>query len=73
MQVIEHGLSQKASTFGLNTRNREKTLLRAADIQLKLGNIKRHCEILIELGQWEKAICLAPAVSMNYWSELSKK
>ena len=71
-QTLEHTLAQK-STVGSGVRNREKALLRAADLHLKLGNIKRHCEILIELGEWEKAICLAPGVSMQYWNELSKR
>uniref|UniRef100_H2Z7K9 Gem-associated protein 5 TPR domain-containing protein n=1 Tax=Ciona savignyi TaxID=51511 RepID=H2Z7K9_CIOSA len=69
-QEIEHSVAHKS---GANFRQNEKALMRAADLHLKLGNIKRHCEILIQLNQWERAISLAPAVSTNFWAELSKK
>jgi WD40 repeat protein len=45
----------------------------AADIQLKLGNIKEYCELMVFIGRWERAISVAPAVSMHYWKTLCQK
>nr|XP_026693266.1 LOW QUALITY PROTEIN: WD repeat-containing protein 17 [Ciona intestinalis] len=69
-QEIEHSIVYKSGT---GYRQNEKSLLRAAELHLKLGNMKRHCEILVQLNQWERAISLAPAVSTQYWAELSRK
>jgi len=46
---------------------------KAADIHLKLGNVKEYCEIMIQLGKWERAIAVAPARSLGYWQELSRR
>jgi hypothetical protein len=51
--------------------NREEALSTAAETYLKLGNIKKYCEIMIELEHWEKALSVAPAVSIEYWRELT--
>jgi hypothetical protein len=40
---------------------------------LHLGNVEKYCEILVELGQWERAIAAAPAVSVPFWAALSKR
>ncbi|CAK8683632.1 unnamed protein product [Clavelina lepadiformis] len=71
-QEAEHSQAHK-SGVGSGSRQRDKSLMQAADLHLKLGNIKRHCEILVQLGQWEKAIALAPAVSKHFWSQLVEK
>nr|CAB3267685.1 WD repeat-containing protein 17 [Phallusia mammillata] len=54
-------------------RHKERSLMRSADLHLKLGNIRRHCEILVELGDWERAISLAPGVSISFWASLTEK
>ena len=36
---------------GIGAPSREDRLMEAADINLKLGNVQRYCELLIELGQ----------------------
>lgn len=46
---------------------------KAADIQLKLGNVKDYCEIMIGVGEWERAITIAPAHSILYWQELATR
>lgn len=38
-----------------------------------MGNFKKYCETQIRLNNWEKAIAFAPAVSHEYWEELSHK
>jgi hypothetical protein len=45
----------------------------AANIRLRLGDIKQFCELSIDLGRWEKAIAVAPAVSIEYWKSLSSR
>jgi hypothetical protein len=43
----------KMSKFGALTgsRSNDDRLLEAADIHIKLGNISRYCELMIQLGQ----------------------
>ena len=38
------------SGFSIGTASKEAKLLEAADIQLKMGQIERYCEIMLELG-----------------------
>ena len=37
------------------------------------GNFIEFCEIHIRLGNWEKALSVAPSVSYEYWSNLSQR
>ncbi len=52
---------------------KDDRLQRAALIHLKLGSIREYCELMCQAGHWEKALSVAPAVSMVYWQELCKK
>ncbi|ELT94041.1 hypothetical protein CAPTEDRAFT_222827 [Capitella teleta] len=65
----------KISKFGagLGAPSREERLREAASIHLKLGNLQRYCELLLELGEWEKALCVAPGVSLEFWRKLTKQ
>jgi hypothetical protein len=45
----------------------------AAETYLHIGNMEKYCDILVELGQWERAIATAPAVSVSYWATLCKR
>jgi len=40
---------------GIGAPTRQKQLNDAADIHMKLGNVQRYCELMIELGQ---VLCL---------------
>ena len=40
---------------GIGAPSRQKQLNNAADIHVKLGNVQRYCELMIELGQ---VLCL---------------
>jgi hypothetical protein len=53
--------------------NREDALSQAGEIYLKLGNVRKYCEIMLELNQWEKALSVAPAVSISFWKDLASK
>eukprot|EP00761_Pharyngomonas_kirbyi_P003963 gb/GECH01003967.1/.p1 GENE.gb/GECH01003967.1/~~gb/GECH01003967.1/.p1 ORF type:complete len:1212 (+),score=249.40 gb/GECH01003967.1/:1-3636(+) len=43
----------------------------AAEIHLKMGNMKQYCDIMVDIGEWERALSIAPAVSLKYWRELT--
>nr|KAI8756432.1 WD repeat-containing protein 17-like [Biomphalaria glabrata] len=65
----------KMSKFGagINAPSKEERLNEAANIQIKLGNVQRYCEIMVELGKWERALAVAPSVSMEYWHKLNQR
>ena len=44
---------------------------RASRLHVATGDLKSSCEALIDLGRWERALALAPGVSMEYWRALS--
>lgn len=46
---------------------KEDRLEEAARLYLRSGNFKEYCEILFELGQYDKALSFAPAVGIEYW------
>ncbi|XP_033115625.1 WD repeat-containing protein 17-like [Anneissia japonica] len=51
----------------------EEKLREAALIHMKLGNVTTYCELMIELDEWEKALSIAPSVSMDYWNSLAQR
>ncbi|RUS73072.1 hypothetical protein EGW08_019169 [Elysia chlorotica] len=65
----------KMSRFGggIGAPNREERLRQAAKLHIQLGNIQRYCELMVELGEWVKALALAPSVSMDYWIKLNSR
>ncbi|XP_064607979.1 WD repeat-containing protein 17-like isoform X2 [Liolophura sinensis] len=58
---------------GIGAPTKEDSLKSAAQLHIKLGNIQRYCELMVGLGQWEKALAVSPGVSMEYWTSLSKR
>ncbi|XP_071125109.1 WD repeat-containing protein 17-like [Mytilus edulis] len=65
----------KMSKFGggIGAPTREEHLKESAKMHMQLGNIQRYCEVLVELGQWEKALAVSPGVSLEYWKSLTKR
>ncbi|XP_077135646.1 WD repeat-containing protein 17 isoform X5 [Ranitomeya variabilis] len=65
----------KMSKFGggIGAPSKEERLKEAAEIHLRLGQIQRYCELLVELGEWDKALSVAPGVSMKYWKKLMQR
>ncbi|KAK3553738.1 hypothetical protein QTP70_007596 [Hemibagrus guttatus] len=63
----------KMSKFGggIGAPSKEERLKAAAEIHLRLGQIQRYCELMVELG--EKALSVAPGVSMKYWKKLMQR
>ncbi|XP_052018180.1 WD repeat-containing protein 17 isoform X3 [Apodemus sylvaticus] len=65
----------KMSKFGggIGAPTKEKKLKEAAEIHLRLGQIQRYCELMVELGEWDKALSVAPGVSVKYWKKLMQR
>ena len=58
---------------GIGKQTKEEALLKAASIYAKLGYMKQYCDIMAELGDWSRALALAPVVSMEYWRQMAEK
>ncbi|KAJ6668643.1 hypothetical protein lerEdw1_012125 [Lerista edwardsae] len=65
----------KMSKFGggIGAPSKEERLKEAAEIHLRLGQIQRYCELMVELGEWDKALSVAPGVSLKYWKKLMQR
>ncbi|XP_058162516.1 WD repeat-containing protein 17 isoform X5 [Dasypus novemcinctus] len=65
----------KMSKFGggIGAPTKEERLKEAAEIHLRLGQIQRYCELMVELGEWDKALSIAPGVSVKYWKKLMQR
>ncbi|XP_052537528.1 WD repeat-containing protein 17 isoform X1 [Tympanuchus pallidicinctus] len=65
----------KMSKFGggIGAPSTKETLKEAAEIHLRLGQVQRYCELMVELGEWDKALSVAPGVSMQYWKKLMQR
>nr|XP_056711232.1 WD repeat-containing protein 17 isoform X2 [Euleptes europaea] len=65
----------KMSKFGggIGAPSKEERLKEAAEIHLRLGQIQRYCELMVELGEWDKALSVAPGVSVKYWKKLMQR
>eukprot|EP00069_Balaena_mysticetus_P001974 bmy_03968T0 len=65
----------KMSKFGggIGVPTKEERLKEAAEIHLRLGQIRRYCELMVELGEWDKALSIAPGVSVKYWKKLMQR
>lgn len=48
----------------------EDRLMKAAQIMLRVGDLRSYCRFVAQAGNWEKAICIAPAVSHQFWVEM---
>ena len=57
----------------LGAGKKEEVLNQAAHLHLQLGNVERYCELKKELGEWERAIAMAPAVSLEFWAGMAKE
>lgn len=55
----------------MRSKKEKGRLLDAADIALKSGDTKRSCELLFMVGEYDKALAMAPAVSYKFWQNLT--
>jgi WD40 repeat protein len=47
-------------------------MIQAARQELRMGNVKRYCELMFAGGEYEAAVAAAPAVSHAFWREMVK-
>ncbi|WIA17927.1 hypothetical protein OEZ85_009420 [Tetradesmus obliquus] len=69
-------LSVRASSRGkpaMGAAKQEEVLQEAALLQLQAGHAEQCCELLVEAGEWDKALVLAPAASQEYWAKLLRR
>jgi WD repeat-containing protein 17 len=59
--------------LGSSLAKKEDRLKESAKTHLKLGNVKQYCEIMIKLGNWERALAFAPGFCMDYWINVSQR
>jgi len=62
-------LASQKGTVGVAGKLEER-LLKAAQIMMRIGDLRSYCRLVAQAGQWERAICIAPAVSKEFWLEL---
>lgn len=60
-------------TGGIGVPTREECLRNAAEKHLLTGNLKRYCELKIDLGEWKDALAVAPGISLNYWNSVASR
>lgn len=65
--------SANTLTLSNATRNEMKDIRDAADVRMKLGQVKKYCDTLCSLGEWDKALAVAPALGLDYWRSLIKR
>lgn len=48
-------------------------LQEAAMIYARVGDFEKYCELMLNLGEWTKALAMAPRVSIEYWEKLCRQ
>lgn len=51
---------------GIGAPSKEERLKEAADIHLRLGQIQRYCELMVELGQVRYSVCVCECVCSHF-------
>lgn len=57
------------SMLGTALAKKEDRLQEAARLNLVSGNFQQYCEIMMQLGNFEDALSVAPKVSLKYWQK----
>ena len=58
--------------YGTPYAKKEDRLLEAANLYLKSGQLKEYCDVMVLLGDFEKALCFAPSVSIEFWQKIAE-
>lgn len=62
----------ETSMIKMALRSKDR-LAESAKLELKRGNMKKYCELLFSIGEYDKALAAAPSVSVSFWRELFKE
>lgn len=46
-------------------------MMECSKLSLKMGDFRRNCEILMQIGEYNQAMAFAPLVSLEYWREIA--
>ncbi|CAD7925279.1 unnamed protein product [Amoebophrya sp. A25] len=52
---------------------KEDRLQRAAQMMLRIGDVRQYCEMMAAADKWEQAIMAAPMVSTEYWQRMHRE
>mmetsp|Transcript_40650 Transcript_40650/g.127192 ORF Transcript_40650/g.127192 Transcript_40650/m.127192 type:complete len:1430 (-) Transcript_40650:52-4341(-) len=52
---------------------KEDALKMAARLRAETGDLQSYCELMAELGEWDKALAVAPGVSLEYWEQMTRR
>eukprot|EP00347_Sterkiella_histriomuscorum_P001098 403373336 len=68
-------LKQASGMQMYNTQfaKKEDRLHEAAKLYLRSGQFREYCEVLMDLGEYDKALNFAPAVGIEYWQQLAER
>ena len=82
-EIVRHGLGQANELESVKMRRgsvgnsdgvkKEDILVRSAETYAKAGDLRKYCDIMRELGRWERALSVAPAVGYEYVGERAKR
>ncbi|RHZ18162.1 hypothetical protein DYB37_004279 [Aphanomyces astaci] len=67
---LECGHGRRSKPTKLNQRD---TAREAAIQYLKAGAVQKYCQLLVDVDEWEAALAMAPAVSIEFWQQLAAK
>lgn len=72
-RATELTVQAKKQRNRIGDRKTSDILSEAANLFLLVGRTRSYCDILIEIGDWERAIAIAPNVSKEYWMDLCNR
>ncbi|QDZ21751.1 WD40 repeat domain-containing protein [Chloropicon primus] len=72
-QYLETFKKNRFMGVGMGKGKREVYTREAAKLYLRSGNVKRYCEIMCDLNEWDKALAVAPMIGQEYWKDLMKR
>ena len=55
---------------GIGSAKREDVIREAAQAHLVAGNMEEYCRLSAEVGDWQEALAMAPAVGIDFWQGL---
>lgn len=59
--------------LGSALAKKDDRLKESAKTHLKLGNLRQYCELMIKLGNWERALAFAPGFCLDYWQNVAQR
>ncbi|SPQ97791.1 unnamed protein product (mitochondrion) [Plasmodiophora brassicae] len=64
---------QSSKSAAMGRGRRRELMMQCAEQLIQASRFEEYCQILVDLEEWERALAVAPAVSVPYWKDLSAK